>query len=67
MTLETLFDFSSMIIFYHVRNVIKTCESIETDGKTPQGCEAGNLLYFTQTVAMKIQHLQIQYNENKLF
>lgn len=45
--------------FYHVRNVIQACELIKADGKMPQSCEAGNLLYFTQTVTMKVQHLEI--------
>lgn len=44
---------------YHMRNVIQTCELIEADAKMPQLCEAGNLLYFIQTVAMKVQHLNI--------
>lgn len=44
---------------YHVRNVIQTCELIEADIKMPQCCEAGNVLYFIQTVAMKVQHLNV--------
>lgn len=52
--------------FYHVRNVIQACELIEADGKMTQSCEAGNLLYFTQTVAMKVQHLDIQHIEDSL-
>lgn len=52
--------------FYHVWNVIQACEFIEADGKMPQSCEAGNLLNFTQTVAMKIQHLEIRYIEGSL-
>lgn len=62
MTSGTLFSLNSMIfycLFYHVRNVIQTCELIEADGKMPQSCEAGNLLYFSQTVAMKVHHLEI--------
>lgn len=47
-----------------MRNVIQVCELIEADGKMPQTCEAGNLLYFTQTVAMKVQHLEVQYIDN---
>lgn len=45
--------------FYHVRNVIQTGELIGADGKMPQCFEAGNLLYFTQTVAVKVHHLEI--------
>lgn len=44
---------------YHMRNVIQMCELIEADVKMPQRREAGNLLYFIQTVAMKVQHLNI--------
>lgn len=47
-----------------MRNVIQVCELIEADGKAPQSCEAGNLLYFTQTVAMKVQHLDDQRKED---
>lgn len=32
-------------------------ELIGADGKMPQCFEAGNLLYFTQTVAVKVHHL----------
>ncbi len=49
-----------------MRNVIQACELIEADGKMPQSCEVGNLLYFTQTVAMKVQHLEMQYIEDSL-
>lgn len=45
--------------FYHVRNVIQTCELIEADGQMPQSCKAGNLLNLAQTVTMKVQHLKI--------
>lgn len=44
---------------YHIRNRIQMCDLIEADDKMPQCREAGNLLYFTQTVAMKVQHLNI--------
>lgn len=44
---------------YHVRNVIQACERIEADVKMPQCCEAGDGLYFIQTVAMKVQHLNV--------
>lgn len=44
---------------YHMRNVIQMCELIEADVKMPQRREAGNRLYFIQTVAMKVQHLNI--------
>lgn len=40
-----------------MRNAIQMCELVEADDKMPQRREAGNLLYFTQTVAMKVQHL----------
>lgn len=42
-----------------MRNAIQMCELIEADVKMPQRREAGNLLYFIQTVAMKVQHLNI--------
>lgn len=38
------------------------CDLIEADDKMPQCREAGNLLYFTQAVAMKVQHLNIWYH-----
>lgn len=50
----------------HVRNVIEARECIEAYGKMPQSCEAGNLLYLAQTVAMKIQYLEIQYRYMQL-
>lgn len=46
-----------------MRNFIKACELVEADGKMPQSCEAGNLLYFAQTVAMKVEYLEIQYRQ----
>lgn len=46
--------------FYHVTNVIQASELVEADGQVPQSCQTGNLLHLTQTVAMKVQHLQAQ-------
>lgn len=40
-----------------MRNAIHVCELIEADVKMAQRREAGNLLYFIQTVAVKVQHL----------
>lgn len=41
-----------------MRDVIQTSEIIKANVKMSQGCEPGNLLYFIQTVAMKVQHLK---------
>ena len=40
------------------------CELVEADGQMPQSCEVGNLLYFAQTVAMKVQHLDVRHVED---
>lgn len=45
---------------YHVGNVIEACELVEADCEMSQCCEAGNLFHFTQTVVMKVKHLQVQ-------
>lgn len=51
---------------YHVRKVVKVCELVEADGEMCQSSETGNFFNFTQTVVVKVNHLQVQYVSDRL-